>query len=290
MNDDKKPQNQPNQSDQPQSVQNTDGGLSSKQPSAIPPFPNTDIASSDFKTPADTLETPKEPTVSPDTSAEADAPSAAAASMPHSSPTKPSSGQTSPPLSRLVPDPSSDLSMPTPSSSAPSEEPETNLGMPSQNESAILQEPLVNQPQPESSSPMESSPAIAVPPVPPAPPADNQNMGEVESPPPPIEESSGPNKAILFLIPLVVFLLAALGYFAYTYLGPQSSAGNQPVVPTQAPPTPTPTPTYEEEAAQQIEEMQDVSVSDEIEVLEKDIDAADFATIDADLSVLESEL
>lgn len=322
MNEDKKPQNPQDQS-QTVSSQNTGtGDLASQQTPKITPFPNTPpstasvdqnavpSANTDQTVPSSTMPISTPPSTD---DSEKVLPKM---EMPLASMTQGStSSDDAMPKMQMDPTPPSPSSAATPAAEAKPPSAMSMEDMPSADSTDIdksedssenstmessMDNPIkpssssmaMNLPANENSTPSETaSPAsnLSTSPLPP-PQMPSQNMQEPQSPPPPVEESGGPNKVVLLVIPLIIFLLAALGYFAYTYLNPQLSANNPPAVPTQEPPTATPTPSYEDQTTQQIEEIQNVSASDEVTVLEQDVDATDFSNIDTDVSVLEKEL
>ncbi len=93
-------------------------------------------------------------------------------------------------------------------------------------------------------------------------------------------------KGVFILIPIIIVLIGVLGYLLFNYLFSANSLTQETeVLPTQFPQsTPVPTVTYEEQAGLEISSLQDVSTSDEVADLEKDIDATDLSTLDKDVS------
>ena len=146
--------------------------------------------------------------------------------------------------------------------------------------SPVFPDPSQSAPQPQQAPPI---PAQAVPAQSGITPPPSPTQGVVES------DSKSSGGKLLFVIVFILIILALVGgYLLYVFSQNQSAA--QPETPAAVMPV-EPTPTEEPVAsASAVEQLQDVSESDELEAIEEDINAHDFTQVDEEVETLEQTL
>jgi hypothetical protein len=167
---------------------------------------------------------------------------------------------------------------------------QTGLNQPKPEQQNPGLNPNLNINQPSSTTPPPVTPLSSPSPLPSA-------FTPPQTPPPAVAPSqpivssdhAGSGK-LIFIIVFVLILLASIGgYLLYTLSQqpkePFSDLIPVPTVPVQV--SPTETLSASESAIQQLENVSD---SDEIGALEEDIENSDFSTLDEDVSNLEQEL
>jgi hypothetical protein len=112
------------------------------------------------------------------------------------------------------------------------------------------------------------------------------------TPPPPVANTSndfkpeheGKSKLPLLIAGILLILAMAGAYFLYMLY--QTPTTTPPVVQETVSPTvaPSPTMTEDEKAQQDINQLENVSKSDEVDAIQKDVDDTNLSTIDSALT------
>jgi flagellar biosynthesis/type III secretory pathway M-ring protein FliF/YscJ len=99
-------------------------------------------------------------------------------------------------------------------------------------------------------------------------------------------EHEGKSKLPLVIAGILLILAMAGAYFLYMLYQTPTTTEVSPAVETQAQPTsaPTPTMTEEEKAQQDVDALEKVSESDEVESLQQDVENTNLSTLDSSLT------